>query len=364
MKKIGLYIHIPFCNGKCPYCDFYSIGSNSEEMDQFVTETIKYLDRYKDDKILIDTIYFGGGTPSILGTERLVFLLKQIYGKMNVAKNAEVTMEVNPSSALSLDFIKLKKSGLNRVSVGMQSAVDSEMKLLGRKHKKDEVILTIKKLQNSGIDNFSLDLMIGVPYQTNETLKESMNFCKSMGAKHISAYILKFEEGTPFYQNKHKMPIKNEDEQAEQYLYVCNYLESIGYIQYEISNFSKEGYESRHNNKYWQCNEYIGIGPSAHSFYNGKRFYSNRSIEDFCNGITVDDGIGGNEEEFIMLNLRLRRGLIFDEYRRRYNKELSKTFFNKCKLMQDAGYIIMNENKVSLTKEGYLVSNSIISELI
>jgi oxygen-independent coproporphyrinogen-3 oxidase len=246
----------------------------------------------------------------------------------------------------------------------MQSAVESEMKLLGRKHTREDVINTVKSARNAGIENISLDLMIGVPYQEKSTLKGSMDFCNSLGVQHISAYILKFEENTPFYEKMDTLPLLSDDEQAEQYLFVCDYLESLGYNQYEISNFSKAGYESRHNSKYWKCEEYIGIGPSAYSFYNGERFYYNRSFQNFYSKKIVKDGIGGDKEEFIMLNLRLKRGLIFKEYEERYKEKLPERFFTKAKLFEKAGYLFMDKNKVALTKKGYLVSNSIISELI
>lgn len=364
MKKIGLYIHVPFCNGKCPYCDFYSVAANEAEMDKYLDTVIKRLNNYKNENIIIDTIYLGGGTPSLLGTKRLGIMLDSIYNKLNVAKNAEVTFEVNPSSSDSLDFSLLRSKGLNRLSIGMQSAVESEMKFLGRKHTRNDVVNTVTKAQKAGIKNISLDLMIGVPHQEKATLKESMDFCKSLGVQHISAYILKFEENTPFYKKMNTLPLLSDDEQAEQYLFVCEYLEKIGYNQYEISNFSKSGYESKHNCKYWRCEEYIGIGPSAHSFFNGERFYYNRSFQDFYNNITIKDGIGGNKEEFIMLNLRLKRGLIFKEYEERYKENLPERFFTKAKLFDKSGFLLLDKNKVTLTKKGYLVSNSIISELI
>ena len=364
MKKIGLYIHFPFCKNKCPYCDFYSVRTNDAEMDRYTSSVIEGLDKYKSDDIVLDTIYFGGGTPSTLGTDRLVSILKAIHSKFEVCHDSEITLELNPTSSELLDFELLKKYGVNRLSVGMQSAVESEMKLLGRKHTRDDVVNTVRNAQKSGISNISLDLIIGVPTQTKASLKDSMDFCKSLDVKHISADILKVEEGTPFYAHRDSINFLTDDEQATHYEFVCDYLEGLGYNQYEISNFSLPGYESRHNNKYWRCEEYIGIGPSAYSFYNGRRFHYDRSFDDFYNDITVDEGIGGDEEEFIMLNLRLKRGLIFKEYENRFNERLSDRFISKAKLFEKAGFLHIDEKKVSLTKKGYLVSNAIISELI
>ena len=364
MKKIGLYIHIPFCKRKCPYCDFFSIKMNDEEMNRYVDKVIERFDKYCNDDIVLDTVYFGGGTPSTLGTERIAKILNKINDKFTVDENAEITMEMNPTSKELIDFTVLKECGLNRLSIGMQSAVESEMKLLGRTHSQEDVINTVNQAKKSGIDNISLDLIIGVPTQTKESLKNSMDFCKSLNVKHISAYILKIEEGTKFYTIKDSLNMPSDDEQAEMYMYVSEYLESIGYSQYEISNYSLEGFESRHNTKYWRCEEYIGIGPSAHSFYNGERFYYNRSFEEFYNDKTNFDCIGGTEEEFIMLNLRLKRGLIFKEYEERYNKKFPEEIIKKAKILEKAGLLTVDKEKVSLNRKGYLVSNAIICELI
>lgn len=364
MKKIGLYIHIPFCKSKCPYCDFFSIKMNDEEMNRYVDKVIERFDKYCNDNIVLDTVYFGGGTPSTLGTERIAKILNAINDKFTVDKNAEITMEMNPTSKELIDFTVLKECGLNRLSIGMQSAVESEMKLLGRTHSQEDVINTVNQAKKSGIDNISLDLIIGVPTQTKESLKYSMDFCKSLGVKHISAYILKIEEGTKFYTIKDSLNMPSDDEQAEMYMYVSEYLESIGYNQYEISNYSLEGFESKHNTKYWRCEEYIGIGPSAHSFYNGERFYYNRSFGEFYNDKTNFDCIGGTEEEFIMLNLRLKRGLIFKEYEEKYNKKFPEEIIKKAKILEKAGLLTVDKEKVSLNRKGYLVSNAIICELI
>lgn len=364
MKKIGLYIHIPFCKSKCPYCDFFSIKMNDEEMNRYVDKVIERFDKYCNDDIVLDTVYFGGGTPSTLGTERIAKILNAINDKFTVDENAEITMEMNPTSKELINFTVLKECGLNRLSIGMQSAVESEMKLLGRTHSQEDVINTVNQAKRSGIDNISLDLIIGVPTQTKKSLKYSMDFCKFLNVKHISAYILKIEEGTKFYTIKDSLNMPSDDEQAEMYMYVSEYLESIGYSQYEISNYSLEGFESRHNTKYWRCKEYIGIGPSAHSFYNGERFYYNRSFEEFYNDKTNFDCIGGTEEEFIMLNLRLKRGLIFKEYEEKYNKKFPEEIIKKAKILEKAGLLTVDKEKVSLNRKGYLVSNSIICELI
>ncbi len=308
MKKIGLYIHIPFCNGKCPYCDFYSLSFNNDKIDEYTEHLAKKIITYKDSSLLADTIYFGGGTPSLLGTERLIYILDSVYSSFG--KNSiETTIEVNPESSGSLDFQKLYYHGINRVSVGLQSANDNELKLLGRKHTADDVKDTVKNIKKGGINNISLDLMLGISGQTMDSLDKSIDFCRSIDAEHISAYILKIEENTVYYRKQNQLILPNDDDVCDFYEHTVNKLSEYGYHQYEISNFAKKGKESKHNMKYWKCEEYLGLGPSAHSFLNGKRFYYNRKTADFYNDLTVDDGVGGGEEEYIAMALRLCDGI-------------------------------------------------------
>lgn len=364
-KSIGLYIHIPFCKSKCPYCDFFSCRASDDEYEKYteiLISKIKYWSSIAKESVA--TVYFGGGTPSVLGTERLCRILNSITSNFNVLENAEITTEVNPESALKIDFSQLASAGFNRISVGMQSAVTREIKALGRIHSVEDAKITVKKAKNSGINNISLDLMMGIPYQTIESLEESIRFCDSCGVTHISSYILKIEENTKFYDIQHKLTLPDEDEQANLYLYAVKLLDELGYKQYEISNFAKAGFESKHNSSYWQCKEYIGIGPSAHSFYNGKRFYYGRSIDDFANDKIIDDGIGGTEEEFIMLSLRLKKGLCFDEYEQIFSKALSPTIIKKSEKYIKSGYMNLSDKRLCFTPKGFLVSNSIICDLI
>lgn len=362
MKPIGLYIHIPFCNGKCPYCDFYSVMPSEEKIDAYVSAVCKRIDAA--DRIY-DTVYFGGGTPSLIGAKRI----SEIMSHINRTPDCEATLECNPSDTGALnsdfDFGIVAKSGINRISMGLQSANDCERKSLGRRGGCDDVERAIVKARAAGIDNISLDLMLGIPAQTKESLKGSIEFCKNSGAKHISAYILKIEESTPFYRIKNTLALPDEDETCDLYLYAVNELEKAGFSQYEISNFSLKGYESRHNLKYWRCEEYLGIGAAAHSFVDGKRFYYERSIDDFIGGTApVDDGEGGDEEEFIMLALRLSEGLIFDEYQKRFGKRIDKDIIEKSRELEKHGLVRVTDNNISLTVDGFLVSNSVICNLL
>lgn len=363
--KISLYIHIPFCKSKCPYCDFYSKASSEIEYDEYTQLLIDKI-KYWSEKTAktVATIYFGGGTPSVLGAERLCRILSEIMNRFYVCENAEITVEVNPDTGKSMDFLKLYKCGFNRISVGLQSAVDEEIKILGRIHSPDDAKKTVSRAKIAGFNNISLDLMMGIPCQTKESLKYSIDFCNDCGVTHISSYILKIEKNTKFYQIKDTLQIPSDDEQAELYLFAVDYLEKLGYKQYEISNFAKTSYESRHNCNYWKCNEYIGIGPSAHSFYEGKRFYYDRNFEDFVQNKIVCDGIGGNEEEFIMLSLRLNNGLCISEFEKRYDKALPSALIRKSDNYKKNGFMKVHNDSISLTPKGFLVSNTIISDLL
>lgn len=364
-NTIGLYIHIPFCKSKCPYCDFYSGKADENDYNNYTKVLINSITLWskKTDK-KVSSVYFGGGTPSILGAERLFVLLHQIKKDFIIADKAEITVEVNPDSGKELDFELLKNAGFNRISIGMQSAVEQELKALGRIHSANDAKITVERAQNAGIKNISLDLMLGIPHQTIDSLKKSIDFCADCGVTHISSYILKIESGTEFYKIQNKLELPDEDSQAQLYLFAVDYLKKLGFEQYEISNFSKSGYASRHNINYWKCGEYLGIGPSAHSFFEGKRFYYNRKMEDFINNKTCFDCFGGDKEEFIMLSLRLKSGLNFLEYKLKYNEDFPKEKIRIIKKYADMGYMILNDKCTYFSSEGYLVSNTIISELI
>ncbi len=362
MKPIGLYIHIPFCNGKCPYCDFYSVKPQCDTVEKYINALCREIDNADG---IYDTVYFGGGTPSLIGADNIAKIMSHIRR----TENCEATLECNPSDTGAInsdfDFKTVAQSGINRISMGLQSSDNKERSVLGRRGGCEDVERAVTRARNAGIDNISLDLMLGIPGQTAESLKESIRFCKEMKAKHVSAYILKIEEGTPFYAKKDLLSLPDEDETCDLYLTAVEELKKAGFHQYEISNFSYEGFESRHNLKYWRCEEYLGIGASAHSFKDGKRFCHERSIDNFINGMPpVDDGEGGDEEEYIMLALRLTEGLISDDFKNRFGHSLPESIFKKAAELQKHGLVNVDGKSLSLTVKGFLVSNSVISSLI
>ena len=363
--SIGLYLHIPFCRRKCAYCDFFSGTGTQADFDVYtnvLTEKLHYWGQQAQEPV--GSVYFGGGTPSVLGTERLCALLGAVKRAFSVEDNAEITLEVNPESGKSLDFDALRQAGFDRVSVGMQSAIAREINILGRLHTPEEAAYTVRKAQAAGFDNTSLDLMLGIPLQTKDSLRQSIAFCADCGVRHISSYILKIEEGTPFYSNKGLLNLPDEDEQAELYLFAVDCLSRLGYAQYEISNFAQPGFESRHNTLYWRCGAYIGIGPAAHSFYHGKRFHYARSMQAFCNDLLTDDGSGGDSEEYIMLALRLCEGLVFADYEQRFQKPLPAELHRKIEKYVKLGLMEADGQHACFTPKGFLVSNMILTDLL
>ena len=362
----GIYIHIPFCASKCPYCDFYSFKADESKKDSYLKAVLFCLEKWSE-KISdgIDTVYFGGGTPSVFGSERISQIMSFIKENFQLVPDAEITAECNPSSVSAEFFKGIRQSGVNRISMGMQSAVTKERISLGRLSDSLQVRDAVMTAREQGFDNISLDIMLGVPYQTTETLDESIDFLLNLDIPHISAYMLKIEEGTPFDKMAESLPLADEDIVAEMYLHTSKRLSEAGYKHYEISNFAKDGKESRHNNRYWKGEDYIGIGPSAHSFFCGKRFYYERDFDKFIEGAEpVDDGLGGDREEYIMLRLRLSEGLDFKEYSEKFGEKVPDEKINLMKKYEKAGLVFINDKGMRLTPEGFLVSNALIGEMM
>ncbi len=366
----GVYIHIPFCASKCPYCDFYSFCADDNAKNDYVNALIDEIitgrrTREYTSGFIADTLYIGGGTPSVLKGEQLYRIIKTAKEKYKIPDGSEITVECNPASAIEEIAPFFKKAGVNRVSLGMQSAVDKERKTLGRKSDKERIKNVINILNENGISNISLDVMMGVPFQTKDTLKETLEFAVSSGAKHISSYILKLEEGTFFYNNKEKYSFSDDDEVCELYGFCNDFLKRNGFLHYEISNFALPGFESKHNKKYWLLDEYLGIGASSHSFVNGKRFYYDRSADDFINGAKpVFDGDGGSCEEYIMLRLRLKDGFSLSELKKLYGENSADLIIEKAPFFKEQGLVLYDGENISLTEKGYLLSNSVIAEFI
>lgn len=368
----GLYIHIPFCRSKCPYCDFYSSLRNAESIENYLNALKDEMETGRRTKkftynfdLTFDTVYFGGGTPSVLSAYQLGDIIETARHSYNITEDAEITVECNPSTVDEDYFRILASYGVNRISLGLQSAVDSERCSLGRHADKNKVEKCIEYARNNGIDNISLDVMLGVPSQTIDSLNETIDFLLNMQVPHISAYMLSIEEGTVFDKKKNTLNLPDEDIVCDMYSILSQKLTENGFEHYEISNFAKKNYESRHNLKYWECQEYLGLGPSAHSFIDGKRFYFKRNTDAFNMGCeAVFDDLGGDNEEFLMLGLRLKKGISEDEYKTRFGCSIPESVISNAKKFQQSGHLTIDDGTIALTEKGMLISNYIISNLI
>lgn len=369
MNAIGLYLHVPFCRSKCPYCDFYSKRSTEAEMDAYcealcrsIMKSCKALQMNSECKA--DTLYIGGGTPSVLGAERLKSLIMAAKRSF-LTEDAEITVECNPHKLPSDFFRVLRAVGVNRISLGLQSAVESERRVLGRLSSRTEVESVVRAAQSAGIQNISLDVMLGIPNQTAQSLAETLDFCLSLGVPHISAYILKLEENTVFYKRRAQYAFPDDDRTADLYLQMCGTLENSGLRQYEISNFAKTGFQSRHNLKYWHCEEYLGLGPAAHSYINGKRFYFPRDFEGFLKGEPpISDGAGGDFTEYAMLALRLREGLRETAVQARFGYKIPQKMRQRAAAFAAYGLLENDRAGIRLTRQGFLLSNSVLAEIL
>jgi oxygen-independent coproporphyrinogen-3 oxidase len=351
--SIGFYIHVPFCNRKCGYCDFYSV-TNTALVSGYGEAVLRNIREYEG--INADSLYFGGGTPSLLPSETIDKIMKAV----NPEPGAEITLECNPQSQSDYEnyFRAARSAGVNRLSVGVQSLDDSVLHTLGRLHNRQGALETLKAAKTAGFLNISADLMLGVPGQTETGIIADIRELAALGVKHISAYLLKIEPGTAF-SSLDKSLFPDEDRVCDFYLQAVKTLAEYGFEQYEISNFAVPGYESYHNLKYWNCEEYIGIGPSAHSYYNGVRFAVKPDIEAFISSekqptYITDENPGGSDER-LMLGLRLmKQGVKKSDFP---GIDEKASAFVKAGLLEDTG------DKYRLTARGALVSNSIIAEL-
>jgi len=353
----GLYIHIPYCVKKCNYCDFYSIGGSNTVSEEYVDAVIREIKKYGD--IQYKTVYFGGGTPSLLSPQQV----GRILCEADVLPGAEITLEANPETVTMQKLISYRQMGVNRISFGVQTANKKSLETLGRIHSSQKVAEAFENAKKAGFKNISGDVMLGLPNYTYKELDDTVELLHKLGATHVSSYMLKIEQGTPFAVNT-PANIPDDDQMSDFYLYACKKIESLGYKQYEISNFAMDGYQSQHNNIYWNLENYIGIGPSAHSCLNGKRFYYPRDLHSFITDPqTIADG-EVDADEYIMLSLRLKNGLNLVELKEKWGKELSPLQFKKLEILKNQGYITFENNTVSLTPKGFLIENAISCEIM
>ena len=377
-KEGGLYVHIPFCRNKCLYCDFYTGGVRIARWNEYVDSLLAELvSRENEMNFEVSTLYLGGGTPSLMPTLELLRLVKGINKISKREKYEEFTIEVNPEDVTDEKIEAWRECGVSRISLGVQTLNDSELKNIGRRHSKADVEEAYDKLTNT-FNNISLDVMFGIPGQTIDSYRETLKNIIKLSPSHISSYSLMLEEGTAMtlLAREGKIILPDEDEWIEMTRLTNTLLQKAGYIRYETSNYAKPGKESRHNLKYWKGNPYIGLGPGAHS-YNGDRvrrgnpndlkgyidrFYKGGNMERF-----FDEEILGEEEireEMLMTRLRMKEGLDLKEYYERFGEKRGEILVAQAEKLQKTGFMKLEKEKVSLTDEGYLISDSIILKLL
>ncbi len=396
-KPLGLYIHVPFCHAKCAYCDFYSQSGAGEELMQRYTDALllqmeDYSAATRD--YTVDTVFIGGGTPTALPVKAMSDLLSGIHRHFNIAKNAEFTMEANPATVSPASLSKYRKMGVNRLSIGLQSANSDELTALSRIHTREDFEASYKAARQAGFDNISVDLMYGIPLQTADSFGRSLDYVTALDPEHISVYGLKIEEGTHFYRVQDTLMLPDEDTEADMYLDCVYHLNAKGYRHYEISNYARPGYECRHNLKYWNCDEYLGLGCAAHSYFAGTRFSMKRDLMLFIDAMEADitkggmmggDGLALAEEqirnaapideiykiapnerigEYIMLRLRLTEGISSAEFSARFGINFDGLYGRRLKIYIDNGFMTYNGDRYAFTPKGMYVSNYILSNIL
>lgn len=353
----GLYLHIPYCLAKCRYCDFYSAGASRGVPDEYVDALIARIKATCPGRP--ETLYFGGGTPSLLFPAQVSRLVKAA----GPLPGAEVTLEANPETVDEEKLAGFRAAGVNRLSLGVQTADDESLSRLGRPHTAAQSKAALAAAKAAGFENITGDIMLALPHYTREEFDRTLALLVEGGATHISAYLLKIEPGTSFGKNP-PPGLPSEDEAADFYLYAVEELAKAGYAQYEISNFAKPGFEGRHNLIYWDCRDYLGLGPAAASCMEGKRFSFGRSTADFLAGAAPTPEGECTGADYIMLRLRLAEGLRLSLLKERYGLAFDEgrlAFIRRCAA---AGYAVFDGDRLALTPEGMLVQNSILTELL
>ncbi len=373
---LGIYIHVPFCRSKCQYCDFYSLTVKEDKLlDAYTSAMCKHIREAGTlaPAYRVDTVYFGGGTPTFFGAEGMAELLSAVRRGFDVAGDAEITFEANPDSVSDRLLRRLRAEGFNRVSLGVQTDDDAVLKKLGRPHSYAQAVTAVQRIRKAGFRNLSLDLMYGLPGQTLQSWEETLRHVLALNPDHMSCYALKVEQGTPLYEYKDLCQIPNDDTQADMYLSAVEILRTKGYRQYEISNFSKRGMASKHNLKYWMGGEYLGFGPDASSDFAGKRFSMVRDLQAYIDGVRHGGQVIREMQEipprerageYLMTRLRTTYGISREEYEKQYLLPFAPLAENLDRCVQHNLASHTPDDRYRLTPEGFLVSNSIISDLL
>ncbi len=368
----GIYLHIPFCNTKCIYCDFYSITDHSRkgELIACLIKEIEEKSKSLTDR-LFDTIFFGGGTPSLLSFDDFSQLFASLYSNFSISEDSEITIEANPGTLNRKKLREIKKLPVNRISFGVQSFIDSELKFLSRIHSAAQAEDSVKSARDEGFDNISIDLLFALPNQSIDNWKYSLDKAVELDTQHISAYSLIYEKGTILHDMFEKKKVNKASEEAERFMYdfTMEHLRANGFLQYEVSNYSKAGFECRHNLKYWTRKEYIGFGPSAASFIDNCRWVNTRDITEYIAGINSSTAVYDSFEtideqtsiyEYILLGLR-SRGINLDEFYNIYNFKFQEKYSETCSFLLNNHLAEEINSTFRLTAEGYAVCDEILA---
>jgi len=371
-KLAGIYVHIPFCIKKCPYCNFYSITDQSLKQP-FIEALIQEMQMASSPSLLFDTLYFGGGTPSVLRPENIGRIIENAYGLFNISTDSEVTIEVNPGTVTSEQLPEYKNIGINRINIGAQSFNDEILDFLGRIHSSNDAELTIRGARKAGFDNIGIDLIYGIPGQTKEMWLSDLHRAVEFKPEHLSCYMLTYEKGTPLDIDRRQGKVKPvaDSLSADLFETTMEYLSAHGYVQYEISNFAKNASRiSRHNMKYWSFSPYLGFGPSAHSFTGHQRYWNCRSVKKYIENIkegrlpVEEKEILSKEQrmmEMVYLGLRKTDGIDIDVIDETLGINFRQIFAEKIKQLEEDGYIlpIQPKNRCALSRKGMLFLDSI-----
>ena len=374
-NPIGIYIHIPFCKSKCDYCDFYSLASQEEQMDRYQRALLTHLRQFAPQlkKRVADTIYFGGGTPSYYGERRLREVLSLLQRLCTVSRQAEITVECNPDSVDWRSMARLRRAGVNRISLGAQSADEQQLRCIHRIHSPRQVVQAVTDIRKAKIENLSLDLILGLPGQTMTSWEDTLRKALSLNPDHISCYGLKVEENTPLALHvADGLVLPDDDAQADLYLRGVELLRQSGFRQYEISNFAKPGKESRHNLKYWTGGEYVGFGPGAHSYFGGRRYAYPRDLEGYIRAVAAGSvpledcqTITATEQarEYLLLQMRTLYGIEEWEYRRLFGLNFDP-IARRLEVLESHRWVEQSGHRWHFTPQGFLLSNTLILDLL
>ena len=378
-EKLGIYLHIPFCRSKCGYCDFCSHPpANALEIERYLNALMLHMQDLSASAAdyTVDTVYFGGGTPTLLTAKQLCMLLDCVRDSFALEKGAEITTEANPGTVDRHALRTLRKGGFNRISFGLQSADNAELRALGRIHTVEDLTRSYDDARSAGFENINLDLMYGIPAETRESFRRSLEFVRKLEPEHLSVYGLKIEEGTPFYAARDSLPLPDEETEYNMYFDAHRMLGEAGYEHYEISNFARPGFRSRHNLRYWLDEKYLGFGVAAHSYFNNQRYAYTADIDAYIREMEMptdlasvlaecaDIDVFTKETEYVMLRLRLFDGVSLADYRHTFGRDFLAKYGKKLERYIAGGFARAAVDRIALTPKGMYVSNCILSDLL